>query len=59
MPLPRGSVEVLFPPPPLAPGENLILLDGAAAALSAVTFLEVPLWRFESCEGVLVWELGV
>ena len=55
VPLPGGSVEVLFPSPPLAPGENLVLLDGAAAALFAVTFLEVPLRWFERCEGVLIW----
>jgi len=58
VPLPGGSVEVLFPSPPLAPGENLILLDGAAAALYVVTFLEVPLRWFERCEGVLIWGLG-
>ena len=58
VPLPGGSVEVLFPSPPLGPGENLILFYGTAAALSAFSFLEVPLRWFERCEGVLIWGLG-
>ena len=58
VPLPRGSVEVLFPSPPLGPGENLILFYGTAAALSAFSFLEVPLRWFERCEGVLNWGFG-
>ena len=60
MPCPSLEAPSRFcsPLPPLAPGENLILLDGAAAALYAVTFLEVPLRWFERCEGVLIWGLG-